>query len=205
MPGSVRHGHIISASASFAHSSDTSRTICAAMCMATNVSRMRPLPSRSRLLVTAVSQVLGISRCSPWSRRGDPDGASEYRHAHGRKAGPRKAGVRERRPGPRCANVATGGSNARRQFLILSAPPGTAWPLLAIAQGTRLPRIGILVLGNPDPRRSCGNSAKASASWATSKARTWCSTSVRPGATRPCSCRLPTSFLRLQGRHDRRV
>jgi putative ABC transport system substrate-binding protein len=28
---------------------------------------------------------------------------------------------------------------------------GAAWPLLAMAQGTRLPRIGILVLGNPDP------------------------------------------------------
>ena len=38
----------------------------------------------------------------------------------------------------------------RRRFLMLSGL-GAAWPLLAMAQGTRLPRIGILVLGNPDP------------------------------------------------------
>ena len=38
----------------------------------------------------------------------------------------------------------------RREFIAL-IDGAAAWPLTALAQQRRLPRIGVLVLGNPDP------------------------------------------------------
>jgi putative ABC transport system substrate-binding protein len=39
----------------------------------------------------------------------------------------------------------------RRRHVLMLSGLGMAWPLLAMAQSARMPRLGILVLGNPDP------------------------------------------------------
>jgi putative ABC transport system substrate-binding protein len=40
----------------------------------------------------------------------------------------------------------------RREFILLFAGTAAAWPALAAAQADKIARIGILVLGNPDPQ-----------------------------------------------------
>ena len=61
----------------------------------------------------------------------------------------------------------------RRKFIVLLGGAAVAGPVAGWAQPGKVPRIGILVLGNPDPAIvPQGISAKGCANWAMSKGRT---------------------------------
>ena len=59
----------------------------------------------------------------------------------------------------------------RREFIALFGATA-AWPLTARAQQGKSPRIGVLMLGNPDPAFFLSTFREELQNWAMSKART---------------------------------
>ena len=140
----VRHGAIRKASAASAHSNEISSATCATMCMVTNASMIRPLPSRSLARTVCMSQLV-IS--PPVNRLMIATPATPVRpRGHSRLTACHIRAMLALRPmcfwgmlyaPARIRRVARWRGDGRA---------GRHW-----AQPGKLPRIGILVLGNPDP------------------------------------------------------